>query len=392
MADPKDAKEKTEKKAPRPELVALDALDELERAAELRALAKSVLIPWADERRSGLDEEQAKAAITESGLATDEESPLAPWLAILRRGPEDEEERPRASALAAVALAEGAAEADKVAARLLWLTGHGRFDASMLVERAFGERAGDVWRAIAERIRRFDDGRLPHGDRGEAALACAILACATSKAAQVARAACTPSDPLLARILEDSGGKVEETRIEGELTAAPRSPIATFFLAITGILLVVSLVRLFGRLALSYKRPAELWISERGIRVKARTELLGRTLREREIRIDKAALARAAREVRFPSLGIYLGLFALAIGSWIGVGALVDGVRAASPSLLGTGLLVVAAGIGLELLLASVAPGARGRCRVFFLPQRGAKVCLSTADATRVDAALARLR
>ncbi len=384
--------EAKEKKAPRAEIVALDELEALERSADVRALAKAILVRTADDREPALDKDKAKEAIAETELGADEEAAYAPWVAILRRGPEDEAERPRAAALAAAALAEGTEETDKIAARLLWLAAHGPFDGSMLVERAFGERAGDVWRALADRIRRFDDGRLPHADRGEAALACAILASATSKAAQVARAACTPSDPLLARILEDSSGKVEETRIEGELTAAPRSPVATFFLAITGILLVVSLVRLFGRVALSYKRPAELWISERGIRVKARTELLGRTLREREIRIDKGALARAAREVRFPSLGVYLGLFALAIGSWIGVGALVDGVRAASPSLLGTGLLVVAAGIGLELLLASIAPGARGKCRVFFLPQRGAKVCLSTSDASRVDAALARLR
>ncbi|CAN5174281.1 hypothetical protein BH09MYX1_BH09MYX1_62800 [soil metagenome] len=384
-------KESTPKKAPRPELAAFDDLSAVERAAELRSLAKSILVPIADER-TPFDKDRAAAEIDKTDLAKDQEAAHAAALTVLRRGPEEEEERALASALAAIALADGVEEADKVAARLIWLAAAGSFDASMLVDRAFGERAGEVWRAIAERIRRFDGGRLPTSSRGETAIACAILAGATSKAAAVARAACTPVDPLLAKILEEPNTKVEETRIDGELTQAPRSPIATFFLAISGILLVITLVRLFGRFALSYKRPAELWISERGIRVKTRTELLGRTLREREIRIERNALARAVREVRFPSLGVYLGLFALAIGSYIGVGALVDGVRAASPSLLGTGFLVVAGGIGLELLLASVVPGARGRCRVFFLPQRGAKLCVSTTDAARADAALARLR
>ncbi len=386
------AETKESKRPERKELRAFDELSALDGASDLRALAKSVLTPIVDEHAHAFDAERAERTVSQSPLAEDSAAPHAAAIAVLRRGPEDDEERALASALAAFALSEGSDEADKVAARLVWLATTTAFDGTMLIDRAFGDRAGEVWRAIAERIRRFDGGRLPGASRGEAAVACAVLAGATSKAAQVARAACTPQDPLLARILEEPGAKAEETRIEGELTAAPRSIIATFFLAISGILLVVSLARLFGRLALSYKRPAELWISERGIRVKTHTELLGRTLREREIRIEKTALARAVREVRFPSLGVYLGLFMLAIGSYVGVGALVDGVRSASPSLLGTGLLVVAGGIGLELLLASIAPGARGKCRVFFLPQRGPKLCVSTADAARADAALARLR
>ena len=96
--------------------------------------------------------------------------------------------------------------------------------------------------------------------------------------------------------------------------------------------------------------------------------------------------------MRFPRLGLYAGLLALVAGSYVGVGALVDGVRAASPSLLGTGLLLIAAGIGLDLLLASVGPGARGRCRVSFLPKRGAMVCIGFVDAARADSALLRLR
>lgn len=392
MADEKETKPKE-----RRELRALDDLEASPHASALRALAKELLVPLsqaADGRRA-LDEADVNAKIEARGLSVDDDTTATAALDVLRRGASTEDERAIASALAAMALSEttsGEGEIEATAASLIHLASTTSFDASMLVDRAFGDRAGDVWRAIADRIRRWDGGRLPSASRGEIAVASAILASSTSKAAQVARAACSPEDPLLARILSEPNGKVEETRIDGELTTAPRSPVATFFLAISGILLIVTVARLFGRFALSYRRPAELWISERGIRVKTKTQLLGRTLREREIRIDKGGLARAVREVRFPSLGVYLGLLFLAVGSYVGVGALVDGVRAASPSLLGTGLLVVAGGIALELLLASVGPGATGTCRVFFLPRRGAKVCVATKDASRADAALAKLK
>jgi hypothetical protein len=132
-------------------------------------------------------------------------------------------------------------------------------------------------------------------------------------------------------------------------------------------------------------------LSDDGVRIHARTEMLGRTLRERDIVISRAALARATREVRYPRIGFYAGLLALAIGSYFGVSAFVDGVRTASPSMLLTGLVVIAVGIGLDFLLGSLAPGATGRVRIAFVPRRGAAVCVGGLDPKRADAALQRL-
>ena len=388
-------KGKAERLAERSELRAYDELMALERAADVVSLARAVLLPAADERRVAWSEKSRVKAEAErleltDGAAT---TPSGDALLVLERGPEDDAERALACALAAAALSSpDEPEADRGAARLLWLAAHTPFDGTMLVDRAQGARAGEIWRAIGDRIKRFDDGRLPNVGRGEVALACAALASSTSKNAQTTRASLTLSDPLLARILSESAETTEETRLDGELVAAPRNVIATVLLAVTGLLLAMALVRVFARLALSYRRPAELSLSPKGIRIKTRTELLGRTIREREIHIGRDALVRAVREVRFPRLGLYAGLLALVVGSYIGVGALVDGVRAASPSLLGTGLLLVAAGIGLDLLLSSLGPGARGRCRVSFLPKRGGIVCIGFVDAARADSALLRLR
>ena len=124
--------------------------------------------------------------------------------------------------------------------------------------------------------------------------------------------------------------------------------------------------------------------------MKSRTELLGRILREREHVIVRSGLVRVVREVRYPRAAFYAGLLALALGSYVGVRAFSDGVRAASPSLLLTGLVIVILGIAVDFVLGSVIPGNRGRVSISFVPRSGATLCLADVDAARADDALKR--
>jgi hypothetical protein len=180
--------------------------------------------------------------------------------------------------------------------------------------------------------------------------------------------------------------------VVGELTAAPRGPLATGVLAFTGILFAAHAARLVGRWVLAYRRPAEITLSEDGgVRVHWRTQLLGRTLRDRSVVVPRTGLARATRDVRYPSIALYAGLLALAVGSWVGVAAFVDGVRAASPSLLAWGLAIVALGLAIDFALSSLAPSARGRCRLLVVPRDGSRLCIGDVDTARADAVLARL-
>jgi hypothetical protein len=246
---------------------------------------------------------------------------------------------------------------------------------------------------VADRIRRLDQGTLPPLGRGEALVGAVALASSRTKGAakQAAALATEVRDRKLARVLGARGGEPVEA-LRGELAPAPRGPVATALLAFSGILLVMHLARLLGRLALAYKRPAEVVLSDDGgVRVRWRTEMLGRTLRDRDVVVPRAALMRATREVRYPHLAMYAGLVALAIGSWLGVSAFVDGVRAASPSLLASGVGIVALGLALDFVLSSIAPGANGRCRMLFVPRDGSKLCVGGIDAGRADALLARL-
>src|SRR5205085_6506517 len=114
--------------------------------------------------------------------------------------------------------------------------------------------------------------------RGEAIVGAAALS--SAKSARATTLATQVKDPILQRLLSDSSTDATpgEVRLEGELVPAPRGPITTAILALTGLLFVVHAVRLLARFALAYRRPAEVTLTNDGVRVKAKTLMLGRTL------------------------------------------------------------------------------------------------------------------
>jgi hypothetical protein len=186
--------------------------------------------------------------------------------------------------------------------------------------------------------------------------------------------------------------KHESAPVVGELMPAPRGPVVTAILALTGVLLVVRAARLLARVALAYRRPAELTMADDGgVSVHWRTEMLDRTLGDGHVHVPRGALVRASREVRYPRLATYAGLFALVVGTYVGVSTVVDGIRGGSPSLFATGLLIIAAGLGLDFVASVLAPGVRGRCSIVVVPRSGARLCIGAVDVESADAFLAKL-
>jgi hypothetical protein len=162
-------------------------------------------------------------------------------------------------------------------------------------------------------------------------------------------------------------------------------------MALTGILLVLRGGRLLAAVVLKYRQPAEVRVTEDSIRVSARTEILGKVLRERTFLIPKAGLLRAVREIRYPHVGMYAGLIALALGSYLGVSLIVDGLRAASLSMVGMGALLALLGLGIDFASASLFPGGSGRCRVILVPRRGSVLCIGSVDPKLADRLLGRI-
>jgi hypothetical protein len=380
------------------EEVAFEALARHPRFADLVALTRAVALRGARARAlswqplAGAFPQTQPEGLTEADAATDFGNA---WVA-LERGPKTREERGLLRALWAHALAEASpssqADEDELAAQMTWLAAFTPFDATLLVDRAMGEAAEGFFAALSERLRRIDSGEVEEAGWGEAIAAALVLRASSSPAAekQRGRLVAKLGDPVLIDLLaRDAGpGAIE---LKGEVATPPRHPAATVALALTGLLFVAACARLVARLALGYRRPADLIVTASAVRVRSRTVVLGRTLRDRDVSLPRSGLVRAVCEVRYARAAFYAGLLSLAVGSLCGVRVFVDGVRAASPSLLFVGLAIVAAGVAFDYLLAHLGVASRGRCRVMLVGRDRTSVCVQDVDAGAARAAIARL-
>lgn len=388
----------------------LDELAGHARGDDLARLVHTVAFAAADERRATLSDGLGELADRAGLTAEDAETSFGNVLRTLER--KDVATSADARTLLATLLArgvalcspEGADAEGRVAEVLIWLATHTAVDALPALDAALGDRAAGLWTAIGGVVRRVDAGELAEIDRAGAVIAAAALRGSASPAARAEAAALSGDarDPVVRALLKDATSRdagpssdrdagASPASVRGEIVPAPRNPIVLILLAITGILLVLHLVRLLGRLILRYRHPAEVTITNRGLTVRARTQLFGRTLREGETHIPTEALRSVRREVRYPRLSLYAGLVSLGIGTYLGVSLVVDGTRAGSPELLGVGALFLAFGAALDFAFAHLAARSSGRCRVIIVPRSGRVVALGGADPALADAALAEL-
>jgi hypothetical protein len=304
--------------------------------------------------------------------------------AIFQRGIETREER----ALLGALLAMGAGSD---AAQLVWLATHTPADALPMLDAALGPQAGACWDAVAAIV---IDPRSAGLARAESVVAAAALRSSESDGARRAAAhAAEHTEDLTLRSILLAGEREPARSLRGQLEPAPLSGFKLVLLAVTGILLVLRTARLLGRLALAYRRPTEVRVDTDGLRLSCRTELLGRVLRKRETVVPLDGLARVTREVRYARAGLYAGLFALAVGCYLGMGLFTDGVRVpgGSPPLLGLAVVVILVGVALDFVLSTLSDSVRGKCRLVVVPRRGKAWCVGGLEPHRADEMLRAL-
>lgn len=272
------------------------------------------------------------------------------------------------------------------ARELSFIAAHTRVNPLPALDATLGAAAGAFWSALAQVAK--------ESDLATAAVIAAALATSTHDAAKPALDSLLGArpDPLLSAVLGPARAH-GDARLSGELGPTPRGPLATTLLALSGLLFVLRGARLIGRLALAYKKPAAVRLTERGLELEHRVEILGRVLRRAETVVPMENLARVTREVRFSRLGLSLGLLALALGSYLGMGLLVDGARVpgSSPPLIGMGLLIIALGVAIDFGLSLFDSEARGKCRLVIVPRKGTALCIARVESGRADAMLARV-
>ncbi len=279
------------------------------------------------------------------------------------------------------------------AALLIWLTAHTSCAALPPLERLLGAEARPLWLAVSALVEDPLTGGVDFG-RTESLVAAVSLGEARAEAAREIAGDVAPRvDDLVLRSLlagSQTQGAAGASSLVGELAPPPKSPWVTAILAVTLVLAVAHVSRLIARYVFAYKRPAKLVLSQRGLEVTYHTELLGRTLRERATLVPLSNLASVTREVRFARLGMYAGLVALVIGSYVGMGLFVDGVRVpgGSATLLGLAVLFILLGLLIDFALSSLSDSVRGKCRLLVVPRKGRALCVGSLNPRDADAVL----
>jgi hypothetical protein len=315
---------------------------------------------------------------------------------ILERGTEDPAERALIAALLAVGVTRASAQLEdrlaQVVANLVWLSAHASCNAFDALDFLLSDRsARDVYESVAA----IASGALkPTGfGRLEAMVAAVALAqstreCAVQSAQQLAA---QTADPVVSSMLHNIARRGAWLR--GELAPPPHGPLVTVVLTVTLWLLLAHVGRLIGRWVLAYRRPVEVRLSREGLRLKWTTELLGKKLQEKSCVVPLSNLLRISREVRYARAGMYAGLGALVVGTFLGTGLMLDGVRApgVSGSLLWIGLVCLLGGIGLDFALTTLSDTLRGTCRLVVVQRRGRPLCVGSLSRAATDAMLKQL-
>lgn len=337
-------------------------------------------------------------------------------LSILERGPESPRERALVVAFAIAGLearVESVPEGERDAARARfvrhadWLEVATPYVVYSLIDDVLSPGAAAAfWRTVGTITVSDSDGSSLGRARSTlhvAALAASSNEAAVAERARIAESAADPVTRALAAALSGNGAGTplapvlaadpgETTRIAGEVGHAPSTSFRTVLRLVSGVAAVQWLARLVARAA-GVRREVELELVANGVRVRRRTSLMGRVIREAEESYTLAALAGAGRESRYPALHLLVGLVALSAGV-LGGGLLIfDGVRSGETVLLLLGAAAILVGGGLDLALAVLVPGRAARVALDLrvMPKRTVRVVgVPLPEADRFLAALER--
>ena len=166
---------------------------------------------------------------------------------------------------------------------------------------------------------------------------------------------------------EPSSDKNVEARIDGHLARrlswAPIRVVAI----ITGFALVRGVLALIGRFLLMLRRRAIVTVSGGSMTLDVKWSIMGKVFRETRTVSPIESLEAARFENRKRYVHLLIGFGCLAVGVWVGVQYLVDGLRSGYPLLALVGAGIVAAGVILDLALYQWVPEGDGRNRVILV-------------------------
>ncbi len=147
----------------------------------------------------------------------------------------------------------------------------------------------------------------------------------------------------------------------GGYAGRPLPAVARVLLFATGLIVVVSAVRLALRFLLGLRREGRVRLEDGRVVVESAHFMLGKQMRHVRRTFGPEGLLSVAREVRYPSLYLYVGMFALTFGALTGTIAFLDGTLAGFEDWVRIGLLLILGGLVVDFLFAVIAVTRPGR-------------------------------
>lgn len=127
---------------------------------------------------------------------------------------------------------------------------------------------------------------------------------------------------------------------------APLRAIAT----VTGIMLIAATVKLVLRFIFGLRKTARLWLDQDTVVLETHTHLFGKEMKRARRSFGPEGLLSVVREVRYPQIYLFIGLFALCFGALTGTIAFLDGQLAGFETWIQTGLILIVSGLVVDFV------------------------------------------
>ena len=179
--------------------------------------------------------------------------------------------------------------------------------------------------------------------------------------------------------------------LKGGYAGRPLPGVARVALTVTGLIILVACVRLVLRFLFGLRRRGRMWLGQDAVMVESSTFFLGREMRRVRRSFGPEGLMSVVREVRYPYIYLFIGLFALCFGALTGTIAYLDGRLAGFEAWIRTGLFLIIGGLVVDFVftvLQATRPG-RTTVSVTFKPRTTLRIL--GVDESAADAFLSEL-
>ena len=150
-------------------------------------------------------------------------------------------------------------------------------------------------------------------------------------------------------------------RVSGAAAGRPVRSFGRAILGVTGLLLFVSLAKLFARWVLGYRRTGELTCTDGVVTYGETTRLVGREIRRSTETIKRTDIPSVEIEDRYPYALTLVGMACMGVGVLVGVIWILDGIQGEFTPWILSGVGVLLVGVLLDLALTTVSASLPGK-------------------------------